>query len=171
MGDCAMDKTVRKLLKKYAGDPLMQRQSVGIEEASIKDFVLEEMRAASTDGDWDACLALLSLARGIADPQRKAEVLNSMLVMPEHRIHQEVTMEIQRLAHHSSVPYIRKILESNFETLAYTCSDDEVLAKWFSHALAKIGTPESISLIREFAASANSGIAHEMRYRLAKVKA
>ena len=55
--------------------------------------------------------------------------------------------------------------------LEYTASDDDVIAKWFSHALADINTPEAIEVIREFSKSANPGIAEEMNYRLEKIGA
>lgn len=51
----------------------------------------------------------------------------------------------------------------------YTGSDDEVIAKWFSHALAEIGTAEAIEVIKEFCADDNAGIAEEMRYRVKKL--
>ena len=99
----------------------------------------------------------------------KADVLNGLLVMPGHELHQEVTMEIQRLKSLSSVPCIRSVLEGGFDFLAYTSSGDEVIAKWFSHALAKIGTREAIEVIKEFSVADNVGIAEEMSYRLGKL--
>ncbi|MBB3120119.1 hypothetical protein [Pseudoduganella violacea] len=53
----------------------------------------------------------------------------------------------------------------------YTSSEPEVIAKWFSHALADIGTADAIALIRKFAGSPNAGVAKEMMYRLEKLHA
>ena len=71
----------------------------------------------------------------------------------------------------SSIPYIRQVLAGGFLMLEYTCSEPGVIAKWFSHALADINTPEAISVIREFAGSSDPGVAEEMAYRLKRLNA
>ncbi|WP_223572502.1 hypothetical protein [Xanthomonas citri] len=53
----------------------------------------------------------------------------------------------------------------------YTCSEPGVIAKWFSHALADIYTPESIAVIEEFAKCSDPEIAEEMTYRLRRINA
>ena len=164
-----MDKSLSKLLREHWADPSKQYQLAGITADGVKDFVLREMHVAIEGRDWEAWQALLGVTYAIADHQVKADVLNSLLVMPGHTLHQEATMEIQQLRSSSSVPYIRRMLESNFETLEYTCSEHETIAKWFSHALAKINTPESIAVIREFSVFGNEGIAREMKYRLERI--
>lgn len=55
--------------------------------------------------------------------------------------------------------------------LEYRCSENETITKWFSHALASIHTPEAIELINKFSHSDDPGVAKEMTYRLAKIKA
>lgn len=138
---------------------------------TIKNHILEQMAAAIAAADWDAQEAVVDLACGIDDADLKAEALNGLLAMPGHELHQQVTMEIQQLKSASSVSVIEAVLEGGFDYLQYTCSEDEVIAKWFSHALASIGTPEAIALIRKFAASENAGIASEMQYRLERIGA
>ncbi|UUM26310.1 hypothetical protein NQU59_11410 [Acinetobacter colistiniresistens] len=65
---------------------------------------------------------------------------------------------------------IAKVLEQCFKRFKYTASDDDgVITKWFSHALADIGTEEAIALIRQYAQSENEEIAWEMKYRLRKI--
>lgn len=98
-----------------------------------------------------------------------ADILNQLLINPNHESHQYVTMLIQRLRKTSSIPYIKQVLESEFKYLDYTCSESEVIAKWFSHALAAIGTDEAINLIKEYTTSSNKGISNEMQYRLKKI--
>jgi hypothetical protein len=166
-----MDKSLRELLDRHPTDPLKQYELAGITADGVKEFVLSEMRSAITRRDWEAWYTLLEMSRSIAEPRIKADVLNHLLVMPGHQLHQEVTRAIQLLRSPSSIPYIRTMLESGFETLKYTCSEDGAIAKWFSHALADINTPESIALIREFASSGNRDIAEEMRYRLERIGA
>lgn len=138
---------------------------------TIKNHILEQMAAAIAAADWDAQEAVFDVACGIDDADLKAEALNGLLAMPGHELHQQVTMEIQQLKSASSVSVIEAVLEGGFDYLQYTCSEDEVIAKWFSHALASIGTPEAIALIRKFAASENAGIASEMQYRLERIGA
>lgn len=138
---------------------------------TAKQKIVREMGAAIAQGDWEATYALLHSIRNISDPEERAGILNSLLVMPGHELHQEIARQIQRLRSPSSVPYIRRVLEDDFRMLDYTSSDPGVIAKWFSHALAKINTPESIALIKEYAASGNSEVAEEMAYRLRRLNA
>lgn len=133
---------------------------------AVSEFILAEMANAVESKDWFAQEFLINETCDILDREVKADTLNRLLVMPGHEHHQAVTWEIQQLGSPSSIPYIRQILDSKFETLQYTCSDQDVIAKWFSHALASINTPESIELIRVHAKSDDPGIAEEMRYRL-----
>ena len=138
---------------------------------TAKQKVVREMGVAIAGGDWEATYALLHLTRSISELDERADILKNLLVMLGHELHQEVTREIQQLRSPSSVPYIRQMLKDGFQMLAYTCSESGVIAKWFSHALADINTPESISLIREYAASGDLEIAEEMAYRLRRLNA
>jgi hypothetical protein len=138
---------------------------------TIKEKVLREMAAAILVNDWQATYDLLALTRSISSQEQKVDVFNNLLVMPGHELHQEVTRQIQLLRSPSSVPYIRRVLEDGFQMFEYTCSEPGVIAKWFSHALADINTPESIAVIEEFAKSGEPEIAEEMAYRLRRVNA
>ncbi|MCR5886120.1 hypothetical protein LRS03_26005 [Rhizobacter sp. J219] len=139
--------------------------------ATTKQRILHDMAAAIESGNWQSTYALLDLTRAIKEPEEKADVLNNLLVTPGHELHQEVTREIQKLRSPSSVPYIRHVLAEGFHMLEYTCSEPGVIAKWFSHALGDINTPESIALIKEFSASSNQEVAEEMAYRLERLNA
>lgn len=132
----------------------------------IKKNVLREMADAIAARDWQASHALLDFLRNMQDPEVKADLLNSLLLMPGHQLHQAITREIQLLRSPSSIPYIRHMLAGGFKLLEYTCSESGVIAKWFSHALADINTPESIAVIKEFAVSPDPDIAEEMASRL-----
>ncbi len=147
----------------------MQDLISGIAPDAVKDYVSQEMAAAIKADDWAASYALLEFVREIAAPLVRAEALNTLLVMPGHELHQEITRDIQGLRCPSSVPYIQQILEGDFQMFDYTGSEPEVIAKWFSHALADIGTTDAIAVIRKFAASPNAGVAKEMMYRLEKL--
>jgi hypothetical protein len=164
-----MDEELRKLLDEHTDNVIKQYPLAGVTPETVKCYLLSEMAISISGGHWEACCTLLAMARTIENPKVKADVLNDLLVMPGHELHQELTLEIQRLKSASSVPYIRSVLEGGFDFLAYTCSEDEVIAKWFSHALAKIGTPEAIEVIKEFSVAGNAEIAKEMRYRLGKL--
>ena len=164
-----MDKELRQLLDDHMHDVPRLYQLAGVTPATIQRHILDGMAATIAESDWEAQYTLLAMARTVAHPEAKADLLGNLLLMPGHAVHQEVTREMQDLASPSSVACIRAVLEGGFDFLEYTCSEDEVIAKWFSHALSSIGTPEAIDLIREFAASDNAGIAGEMRYRLARL--
>jgi LL-diaminopimelate aminotransferase len=98
------------------------------------------------------------------------QVLNELILDGSHRKHQYVALKIQTSKDPKAVPYLRKALENGFEMYQYTCSDDDVIAKWFSWALYSIGTAEAIQVIKDFSESENEGIAKEMKYRLGKIK-
>jgi len=138
---------------------------------TIKNHLLDKMASAIAADDWEAMEHVFDIACSTDDLALKAELLNGLLAMPGHELHQQVTMEIQHLKSPSSIAVIAAVLESGFDYLQYTCSEDEVIAKWFSHALARIGTPEAIDLIRKFSLSDNAGIASEMQYRLGRLGA
>ena len=164
-----MDEELRKLLDEYKHDVPRLYKFAGVTAATVKPYILAELEIAIGARDRDAYDTLFAMACSIENPVIKADTLNGLLVMPGHEHHQRVTMEIQRLRSPSSVPFIRAMFERGFESLEYTCSEDGAIAKWFSHALAKIGTPEAISLIIELADSDNAEIASEMAYRLGKL--
>lgn len=136
---------------------------------AIKQEVLAAMAAAIANDDWRSSYDALNRARSAADPDIRADILNHLLVMPGHGLHQEVTREIQSLRAPSSVQYIRRVLAEGFEMFEYACSESGVIAKWFSHALADIGTPEAIAVIEEFAGSSDREVADEMAYRLRRL--
>lgn len=166
-----MDKKLRALLEDNWGNVSEQYELAGIGRDTVKDYILREMKMAAAENDWESSQTLLSMARSIVDKEVKADTFNHLLDMPGHYHHQEVTMEIQRLRNPSSVPYIRRRLEGGFKGLEYTNSEDAVIAKWFSHALAQIDTDQAIDLIEEFSRSENPGVAGEMKYRLSKIGA
>ncbi len=139
--------------------------------ATIKEKVLHGMAAAIANNDWQATYDLVCHAQSIPDQEQRAEVFNRLLVMPGHELHQKITREIQLLRRPSSVTYIRQVLANGFQMFEYTCSEPGVSAKWFSHALADIDTPESIAVIEEFAKCSDPEIAEEMTYRLRRINA
>src|SRR5262245_32276117 len=138
---------------------------------TIKDKLLREMADAIAKHDWEASYAVLGLVRAIDPPERRADVLNNLLVMPGHELHQEVTREIQKLRSPSNVPNVRQVPADGFHKLEYKVSGTGLIAKWFSHALAEINPPEANALIREFAGSINTEVAEEMAYRLRRINA
>lgn len=103
------------------------------------------------------------------EKKKLEKYLNQLIINPNHCSHQSLVKHLQDdLKYPSSVQYIRKALESNFDYLQYTGSEDRVIAKWFSHALHSIGTKDAIELMKEYSNSANHQIKDEMRYRLLK---
>ncbi len=103
------------------------------------------------------------------DCSNHADILNQLLLVPFHYKHQYIARKIQDLKVTSSVPFIRKVLESKFEGIPYNGSDSYSMAKWFSWALYCIGTEEAIEVIKDHANSEDEGIREEMRYRLKKL--
>jgi len=135
-----------------------------------KDYVIEEIRRAVDNGGIEELELAISLIWLSGADKRFVDILNELLINPNHRSHQFVTKTIQEIKSPTSVPFIRKVLQTNFDYLEYTCSDSDAIAKWFSWALHDIGTKEAIDLIREYSMSDNDGIKKEMTYRLSTVK-
>jgi HEAT repeat protein len=98
------------------------------------------------------------------------DLLNELLLINFHRQHQYIAKTIQSLKTPSSVPFIKKVLESKFKEIPYTGSDSYGMAKWFSWALYCIGTKEAVEVLKEHANSKDKGIRDEMRYRLKKLR-
>ena len=124
------------------------------------------VQAALERGDGAEIDALLDWN----EPRLPVDVLNRLLVMPGHQQHQLVARALQSLRDPSTVPFACSVLDNGFGPLAYTCSEDETIAKWFSWLLHDIGTPEAIAAIKRYARSSNAGIAAEMQYRLARMR-
>jgi HEAT repeat protein len=130
---------------------------------------MEKLKQALLDKDFYLVNDLLYQIDHQILKQEEINFLNELLLNPEHYGHQVVAKLLQGVKSPSSIPYVRQVLASGFDFLAYTCSEDGVIAKWFSHLLASIGTPEAIDLMREYANDENEGIREEMNYRLKKV--
>lgn len=127
--------------------------------------VLESHESEDLDAADEAVEALLDTP---TTPDSLTQ-LHRLVTHPGHRYHQRVVRELQHMRDPSSTPVLRSALANGFDRYAYTCSDDGVIAKWFSWALAEIGTTEAIEVLREFARSENAEIRAEMEYRLAKL--
>ena len=145
-------------------------QMLGVDDQTIAAFMLKEMPLAIQKKDWQLWRALYDLHHTMQCQRSKVNLMNQLLLMQDHTNHQEITWEIQHLADSSSIPYIQQVLETGFDHLAYTCSEHQVIAKWFSHALASIGAREAKDLIRNYSTSKDKGVASEMMYRLRSIK-
>jgi hypothetical protein len=141
--------------------------SVDIKEDT--DFVKAEMTKAIATSDADEIQMALALIWLSGDISKYVEILNELLINPNHKNHQLIARNLQFFAPSTqTVPFVRKALESNFDYLEYCCSDSRAIAKWFSWLLYSIGTTEAIELMKEYSNSSNKGIREEMLYRLNK---
>lgn len=149
-------------------DTFLNNFSVDIK--SDTDFVKTEMINAIATSDPDEIQMTLALIWLSGDISKYVDILNELLINPNHRSHQLIAKTLQDEAPSpSTVPFVRKALESNFDYLEYTCSDSDAIAKWFSWLLYSIGTTEAIDLMKEYSNSSDEGIRNEMLYRLKKV--
>lgn len=168
-----MTKNDKQVLSQFyngdiAEDILISKFSVDVK--SNVAFVTDEIRAAIESQNPDEIEMSLLLILVSGDFIRYIDMLNELLINPHHRSHQQIAKTLQDEAPSpSTVPFVRKALESNFDYLQYTCSESDAIAKWFSWLLYSIGTEEAIDLMREYSNSKDEGIAQEMRYRLKKV--
>jgi hypothetical protein len=139
---------------------------------SDADFIKLEMKnaiATSEPAEIENVLTLIWLSEDIPT---YVDMLNELLINPNHRSHQQIAKALQDdAASITTIPFVRKALESNFDYLAYTCSETGVIAKWFSWLLFSIGTVDAIKLMKEYSNSSDEGIRNEMLYRLKKYEA
>jgi hypothetical protein len=134
------------------------------------DFIRTEIKVAMESGDPFRLDMTLQLIWFLPDITSLVDLFNQLLIMPGHKYHQEIARRLQFKAPiPTTVPYVRKVFESDFEYLAYTGSDSPAITSWFSHLLAAIGNAEAINLIRELSHSTDEGVAEGMRYRLKRL--
>ena len=145
-------------------------KNISIDIKSNVDFVRQEIKTAIESAGPEEIQMTLNLVWLSGDISKYVDLLNELLINPNHRNHQQIAKALQDLAPSpTTVPFVRKALETNFDYLEYTCSDSDAIAKWFSWLLYSIGTTEAIDLMKEYSHSADEGIRNEMLYRLKKV--
>src|SRR5689334_5767380 len=94
------------------------------------DFVRVEMINAIKIADPDEIQMTLALIWLSGDISKHIGILNELLINPNHRNHQLIAKNLQDYAPDAStVPFVRKALESNFEYLHYTSSDSRTITK------------------------------------------
>ncbi len=75
---------------------------------------------------------------------------------------------MQTLADPSTVPVLEAANGGDLSCFDDTCSEDGVIAKWFSWALLAMGGAEAFAALQRLAKHPNEEVAAEMRYRLSK---
>jgi hypothetical protein len=141
-----------------------------IEPSKRSSFLLSNLLSAIEAGDKDRVHLILEVALQF-DHAEKAVLLCEMLLIKQHYRHQELVRELQLMAEPSAVPYLVKAFTSNLDYMdEYNGSGSGVVAKWFSHALLDIGTPEAIEALRAFSAHSDAEVREEMAYRLTKLE-
>lgn len=145
-------------------------EKIGLDVEDRSHYIISEIKSAIEKKDSDDLDYAITLLLWADDHSKFVDVLNELLLVSFHLHHQEITRILQDVKSPSSIPFIRKVLESNFEYLEYTCSESNAIAKWFSWALYCIGTEEAIDLMKEYANSKDEGIREEMLYRLDKIE-
>ena len=108
-------------------------------------YVINEINSASKSVKNTTLDSLIHLIYLCDNKAPFVDVLNALLLNPNHKSHQLVTKTLQNLKHPSSVKFIKQALETDFDYLNYTASEPEVIAKWFSWALFSIETEEAIN--------------------------
>jgi|GEM_PF-400673 len=133
------------------------------------EYVSSYLEMALKSDNENLTKAACAIYFNFIEKRRLETYLNQLIINPNHRSHQRLVKHLQDdLKYPSSVPFIREVLESGFDYLQYSSSEEGVIAKWFSHALNSIGTEDAISLMKEYSKSSNIQIQYEMAYRLAK---
>jgi HEAT repeat protein len=133
------------------------------------DYLIANINKAIKADKPSELNALIFVTHFIENKAPFTDILNELLIQPNHRYHQFITKTLQNLKNPSSIAFIEKVLSSKFSYLYYTCSESATIAKWFSWALSEIGTKEAIDVLKKYAQSEDKGVAQEMSYRLSKM--
>jgi hypothetical protein len=149
-------------------DVFLKRFPVDLE--NNPGYIIDEVKAAIDKGNEDGLEMVIPLIWLTGDCDKFVDLLNELLITPNHFSHQRIARTLQDIASPTTVEYVRKALKTGFDYLDYSGSETDVIAKWFSHVLYAIGTGEAIELIEEYCYSENEGISTEMIYRLSKIK-
>ncbi len=139
-----------------------------IDVSNNAQYLIDEINNAAKLAKNKELSSLINLIYLCENKAPFIDVLNELLINPNHKSHQFITKTLQNLKQPSSVKFIKQALETDFDYLNYTASEPEAIAKWFSWALFSIGTEEAINTLRQYAQSDNAGIKKEMTYRLNK---
>src|SRR5689334_10884339 len=111
-------------------------KNFSIDLKSNPEFVREEVRAAIQTRNPEEIQTAILLIWLSGDIPQHVELLNKLLINPDHQSHQRIAKTLQDVSPSpTTIPFIRKALESNFDYLDYTCSESDVIAKWFSWLL------------------------------------
>jgi hypothetical protein len=168
-----MTKFENQLLKQWENAELTTESFIAQFPIDLKNnsaFIIAEINKAIKSTKKDELNRAINLIYFCENNEALIDVLNQLLINPNHKKHQFITKTIQSLKNPSSISFIKKVLNTGFNYLNYTGSDAEVIAKWFSWALLSIDTKEAIDVMKEFAKSDNEGIKKEMIYRLNKIE-
>jgi hypothetical protein len=167
------DKQKQQLSEYYAGKIGMDSlvNIFPVDPRRDEGYITAEVRNAIKKADFneiDPSIRLMWLSDNVI---AFTDLLNELLINPNHTQHQYIAKVLQDdIKSPSSVPFIEKALATHFDYLAYTCSESEVITKWFSWLLYEIGTPEAIAVMHRYAGDPDEGISNEMKRRLDKVK-
>ena len=131
-------------------------------------FVKQYIKEALYSESKSFCSSAVVLYECFPNKELLLEEFNQFLLNPYHDKHQELLLGLQTSRYESSIAYMDRALSQGFE-LFNTYSEDATVAKWYSHALACIGTVEAIEVLKKHSHSNNKAIAYEMSYRLAKL--
>ncbi len=138
---------------------------------SDNNFIRKEIQDAIESSDPDRIRLTIQIIWYSADISNFVDLLNELLINPNHTSHQQIAKTLQDDAPSpTTVSFVRKALETNFDYLKYTCSNSDAIAKWFSWLLFSIGTTDAIDLMKEYSNSPDKGIADEMKYRLNRAR-
>ena len=168
-----MNQLERKLLIDWESGKISKEEFLAAFPVDIrrdKNYVVSEVEKAVKTGETEELELAINLIWLSDNEADFIDLLHNLLLNPNHRSHQYILKSLQDLRNPKSVPFIKKALKTNFDYIPYTGSDSYGIAKWFSWALATIGTNEAIDLIKEYSHSEDEGIREEMLYRLKRIE-
>jgi hypothetical protein len=145
----------------------LRRFPIDLKENS--EYIEKVVIDAIQIGDVENLEMVLKLIWVLDEFPERTQLLNMLLIAPNHISHQRIARELQTAKSPSTVPYVRQALAKGFDYLEYTCSESNAIAKWFSWILFAIGTEEAIQVMKDYSTASDEGIRAEMLYRLKNV--
>jgi hypothetical protein len=148
-------------------ETLCKRFSIDL--SNDADYINSELKFAIGNVDEEDLDQYISLIWFSGNILNHIDILNELLITPNHTSHQRIARTLQQIASPTTVPYVRKVLEMGYDHLKYSGSESASITKWFSWLLHSIATPDAVDLMKEYSNSADPSIRKEMIYRLEKL--
>lgn len=167
-----MNVDLEKLIIKYRLREVSQDdfiKSLPKELFENSDYLKNVFLSIIEKKDSDRLQSALILLWTIGREKEQIDILNQLLLEDWHTKYEDIIHEIQKQKNPSSIPFIKKAIQSKYEYLSSYGTGVREFINQCGHALKNINTKDSINVIYDLSKSSNSVLKDEMLYRISKI--